>query len=205
MLIKIKRKDCLKKFHCLPVRFYNKTKEEDDIYYPNFLGSYVLTLPSKFSKVHSKLIGIELTGIAKEFNSNYFVFLGDDKKIAWPGLTFLNMFQSAQSKKEAITYLANNKVGKRFNGALQVEVSELIEFTKHLYWLNLATINVFNVYFTDTEQNLVGHICQYGNLHIETLHEKADQLLKNFLEKSMMEFSADTKCYLKYNETSTCG
>jgi hypothetical protein len=203
MLTKIKRKECLNKYHCLPVRFYNKIKEEDDIYYPNIFGSYVLTLPSKFSKVHSKLMGIELTGMAKEFNSNYLVFLGDNKKVVWPWMTFWNMYDITRSKKEAITYLVNNKVGKRFNGALQVEVSELTEFVQHLYWLNLATINCFNVYFTDPEQNFVGHICQYGNLHIDTLHGKADQQLKAFLNNSLLKFSVDTKCYSNSNELDT--
>lgn len=43
------------------------------------------------------------------------------------------------------------------------------------------------VYFTDPKHNIIGSICQYGNLHISILNIKTAQILQTYFEKSKLE------------------
>lgn len=43
------------------------------------------------------------------------------------------------------------------------------------------------VYFTDPEHNIIGSICQYGNLDISILNIKTAQILQPYFENSKLE------------------
>jgi hypothetical protein len=58
MLIKINRQTCLEKYPKFPLRWYNESTEEIEDTFPQVVSSFILTLPSKTVKGHSKLIGI---------------------------------------------------------------------------------------------------------------------------------------------------
>jgi hypothetical protein len=54
----------------------------------------------------------------------------------------------------------------------------------------------------DAGQNLVGSICQYGNLHFDTLNQKIDdQLIKALIESKFVSVE-DRKCYSSFSKTS---
>lgn len=182
MLIKIKRKDCLKQYQTFPLQSYNFDKDEEQCYFPDVFKSYILTLPSRSFKGHLKTLGIELTKLTKAFHADTLIFLGDTET-PW-------LYQDNEYKpvKEAQEYLKANKVGKRFNGALKVDTEELPIFTKHLAWLTRCNAALPYFYFTDQKQNIVGHICKYGNLHLDSLNELADKTLKSFIDRSSFEF-----------------
>lgn len=196
MLTKIKRQNCLGQYRIFPLQIYNLDKDEEEFYYPDVFKSYILTLPSKSFKGHVKTLGIELTKLTKAFNADTLIFLGDTET-PW-------LYQDNEHKpvKEAQEYLTANKVGKRFNGALQVDTTELQTFTKHVAWLTRCNAALPYFHFTDQRQNVVGSICKYGNLHLNTLDEQADKILKSFVNRSKFKFGDKNSCNNRFGKSS---
>ncbi len=153
-----------------------------------------LTLPSKSYKGHIKLLGTELVSLANRFGFDNFIFLGD-MDIAW--LRRLNTYETFH---EALQYLVDNKVSKRFNGALQVDTKETPTFIKNLAWLVRTNGILPYVHFIDPEQKFVANICQYGNLHISTKNKAVDKNFKNAIAKSSFSYLVDANCYNKFSK-----
>lgn len=197
MLTKIRRQDCLDQYQTFPLRSYNNLdKDDEEFYYPDVFRSYILTLASKSFKGHVKTLGKELAKLTKAFQSDTLIFLGDTET---PWLYQTNDYKPV---KEAQDFLVNNKIGKRFNGALQVDTAELPIFIKHLAWLTRCNAALPYFHFTDQERNIIGSICKYGNLHLDTLNEQADKTLKLFVDTSGFEYGDQNSCYNWFGKTS---
>ncbi|MGB8192289.1 MAG: hypothetical protein WCF67_10240 [Chitinophagaceae bacterium] len=195
MLLKIKRQDCLNKYPIFPLRSYDLEKDEDVSFYPKVFKSYILTLSSKSIKAHIKALGIELTGLTKAFNADVLIFLGDTET---PWLHQQNEYKPVQ---EAQQYLVANKIGKRFNGALQADTAELPVFIKHLAWLIRCNASLPYFYFTDPGNKILVTICQYGNLHLDTLNAEADKMIKAFMHSSKLQYGNNSSCYNQFGKT----
>jgi hypothetical protein len=195
MLIKINRQTCLEKYPKFPLRWYNESTEEIDHTYPQVVSSFILTLPSKTFKGHSKLIGIELTELIVALGADSLIFLGDFTT-AW-----LHQESDYPPVQEALLFLKEHNVGKKFNGALQVDKESLPVFIKHLSWLSRCNAALPYFYFTDPTQNILGLICQYGNLHINAVTKETATLLKDRIEKSKFSYSSDGKCYERFSQS----
>jgi hypothetical protein len=197
MLIKIDRQEVIDKFPNLPLRHYNPKENEDVFNYPKVFANHVLTLPSKSYKGHIKLLGTQLVSLANNLGFDNFIFLGD-KDIAW--LRRLNTHENFQ---EALQYFVDNKIGKRFNGALQVDKAEVPTFIKQLAWLVRTNGILPYVHFIDPGQNIIANICQYGNLHISTKNKMADKNFKDAIAKSPFTYLTDGSCYNKFSKSGT--
>ena len=195
MLIKIDRQEAIDKFRILPLRYYNSNEDEVVIKYPKVFANYVLTLSSKSYKGHIKLLAAELVSLANNFGFDKFIFLGDED-IPW--LRRLNTYDIFQ---EALQYLVDNKISKRFNGALQVDTTEISIFIKHLTWLVRTNGILPYVHFIDPAQTIIGSICQYGNLHISTKNKTIDKKFKNVIAKSSFIYLTDENCYNKFSKS----
>ena len=195
MLTKIKRQDCLDQYQTFPLRSYNYDEDEEEFFYPKVYKSYILTLPSKSFNGHVNALGKELARLTKAFHIDALVFLGDTET-PW-------LYQDNEYKpvKEAQEYLIAKKIGKRFNGALRVDTSELPTFTKHLSWLIRCNAALPYFHFIDEQQRVVGSICQYGNLHLDTLNEQVDKTLKLFVENSQLEYGDKNSCNNWFGKT----
>jgi hypothetical protein len=196
MLSKINRQDCLKKYPSFPLRMYDYDKDEEASFYPKVFKSYILTLTSKSFKGHIKQLGTELFKLTKQLGYDNLIFLGDTE-LAW-----LHQDNEYKSAKEAQQYLVDNKIGKRFNGALQIDNSELISFVKHLSWLTRCNASLPYVHFTDRGQNIIGNICQYGNLHLGTLNEATDKLIRAFVDESRFTHLEGNSCFNQFGKVS---
>jgi hypothetical protein len=196
MLIKINRQDCINKYPSFPLRSYDYDKDEEVFLYPNIFKSYILTLKSKSFKGHIKQLGTELFKLTKQLGYDSLTFLGDTE-LAW-----LHQDNDYKPAREAQQYLVHNKIGKRFNGALQVDNSGLVSFVKHLSWLTRCNASLPYFHFSDNGQNFIGHICKYGNLHIDTLNQAADNLIKAFIDKSNFEYLDGNNCFNQFGKTS---
>ncbi|MBG9378805.1 hypothetical protein I5907_21410 [Panacibacter sp. DH6] len=196
MLIKIDRQEAINKFPILPLRHYDRKKDEDVFKSPKVFANYVLTVPSKSYKGHQKLLGTQIAYLAKNLGSDHLVFLGDID-IAW-----LKRLDTYENFQEALQYLVGNKIGKRFNGALKVAISELPSFIKNLSWLVRTNGILPYVHFTDPGQNIVAYICQYGNVHISTRSKTADKRFKDIVSKSQFTYLTDTNCVNKFSKSS---
>lgn len=192
MLIKINRQDCLNKYPKFPLREYNYRKDEEEYFYPKIFESYILTVNSKSLKGHAKILATELSILTKDLGFDNLIFLGDTKSY-W--LTKLSIERNDYMLlKQALQYFINNKVGKKFDGALQVENRELLVFIKHFSCLVRCDASLPYFHFMDTGQNFVGSICQYGNFHLNTLNKRTDERLKKTLIKSKFKNVDGNKC-----------
>jgi hypothetical protein len=196
MLIKINRQDCLKKYPTFPLSSYDYAKDEEAFFYPKVFKSYILTLSSKTFRGHIRQLGNKLKELTEVLNFAALLFLGDTE------LPWLHQDNDYKPAKEAQQYLTENKIGKRFNGALQVDKSELPTFIKHLSWLTRCNASLPNFHFTDKGQNFIGNICKYGNLHIDTLNETTDKVLKTAIVKSDFKYLDGNHCYNQFGKTS---
>lgn len=188
MVTKIDRKTCFEIYTIFPVRIPETRTEEEKFFYPEIFNSYILTVPSKSFKGHIKILASELTKLAEALSASSLIFHGD---IETPWLNQDNNYSPA---KKAQDYLKSQKIGKRFNGALQVDYVELPTFVVHLSWLTRCNASLPYFYFTDPGQNILGQICQYGNLHLDTLNEQSDQILKYLVENNKFEFGDERSC-----------
>jgi hypothetical protein len=196
MITKIKRQDCLDQFPSFPLRTYDYDKDEEECFYPKIYKSYILTLSSKSFKAHVKALSIEVTKLIKALHTVRLIFLGDTET---PWLYQDNDYKMV---KEAQEYLAGKKIGKRFNGALLVDNLELHTFMKHLAWLIRCNAAIPYFYFIDEGQNIVGSICKYGNLHLDTLNEQTDNSIKSILDNSKFEYGDNNSCYNWFGKTN---
>ena len=194
MIIKINRQKTINKFPKLPLRHYDTQLDEDVFNNPKTFSNYVLTLPSKFLKRPNKLLGIQLVLLAKSLEFSDFTFLGDED-IPW-----LRRLHTYKEFQKDLQYLINYKIGKRFSGALQVSIREIPIFIKHL--ANLVQTNGIlpYVHFIDPEQNIIGSICQYGNVHISTMNKKSDKELKSAVAKTLFTYTIAKNCGLESTE-----
>ncbi len=195
MLTKIDRQDSITKFPMLPLRQYNPKEDEFVSLYPKTFTGYVLTLPSKSFKGQVNLLSSQIKHLAMHLKVDKLIFLGDSD-IPWR-----KQNHDFKQAKEALQYLEDNKVGKKFNGALQVDTSGLPTFVKHLAWLVRTNAILPYVYFIDPKQNIIGTICQYGNLHIWTVNRLADKLLKEAISETLFEYLTEN-CYNKFSKSS---
>lgn len=195
MIIKIDRQEAIDKFPNLPLRHYNPKEDEDVFNYPKVFANFVLTFSSKSYKGHIKLLGTELVSLANNLGYNNLIFLGDED-IAW-----LRRFNTYESFQGALQYLVDNKISKRFNGALQVDTVEIPTFIKHLAWLVHTNGILPYVHFIDPGQNIIGNICQYGNLHISTKNKTADKKFKDAIAKSSFTYLTDGNCYNRFSKS----
>jgi hypothetical protein len=195
MVIKISRQEAIDKFPNLPLRHYNPKEDEEVFNYPKVFANYVLTLPSKSYKGHIKILGTQLVSLAKELGYDNLIFLGDEDT-AW-----LRRLITHENFQEALHYLVDNKISKRFNGALQVDTAEISTFIKHLAWLVRANGILPYVHFIDPGQNIIGNICQYGNLHFSTKSKTVDKNFKNAIAKSSFIYLTDESCHNKFKKS----
>jgi hypothetical protein len=166
MLIKIDRQEAITNFPILPLRHYDKKKDEEVFNSPQVFASYILTLPSKSYRGHQKLLGAQITELVKNIGYDHLIFLGDID-IAWL---------------------------RRF------DTNELPTFLKHLSWLVRTNGVLPYVHFTDPGQNIVGEICQYGNLHISTKTKAADKRFKDIVTNSRFTYLTDKNCINKFSK-----
>lgn len=196
MLIKINRQKAINNFPTLPLRHYDQEKDEEVFSYPKVFANYVLTVPSKSYKGHIKLIATALVALMKGVGCDNLIFLGDEDT---PWLRRLNTYENF---KESLQYLVDNKIGKRFNGALQVHINEIPVFIKHLAWLVRTNGILPYVHFIDPNQNILGEICQYGNLHLSTMNKEADKYLEELISETDLELLTDKRCTNKFSKSS---
>jgi hypothetical protein len=195
MLIKIDREECLNKYPAFPQRSYNYEQDEVVYFNPEVHQSFILTFASGSFDEHSKKLGTELCKLTNKLGYDGLIFFGDTE-VAW-----LHQDNDYKPAKEAQQYLIGNRIGKQFNGAIQVDNSELLTFIKHLCWLTRCNASLPYIYFSDKEQNFIGSICQHGNVHIDTLNEDADRFLKLFIDNSGFKYLDGNNCYNQFEET----
>ena len=85
---------------------------------------------------------------------------------------------------KAVQYFEKNKLGKKFNGGVQVGISDLPEFIKHFYCITRSdsTFDVF--YFSDPAQNILGFIHYSGDVLFQILIEEFESKFVKAIKKT---------------------
>jgi hypothetical protein len=189
MLTKISRKETLENYPKFP-QSNNLTEE---FIYPKVHSTFILTLQAKSVRGHTKKLSIELKRLCKILDFSNLLFLGDTKT-AW-------LYQDNDYKpaKGAYNFLVDNNISKRFNGGLKVGWAKLDTFFYHFIWLTRSNASLPYFYFSDEKQNFLGHICQYGNLHVDILDKKITVHLNQAIAKTSFEYFKETHCYNQFS------
>ncbi|QNN44229.1 hypothetical protein [Pedobacter roseus] len=191
MIKQIKRKKCLAKYPIFPLRTYNEDIEDYDYFYPDTFSSYILILKSKSYKKLLNNLGKQLSDLCAGLKSGSLIFLGDEK-LAW-------RFREGKYKnfKKGMEYFANQGIKKTFSGGLAVGTDDMVEFVKYL--TDLTAVNGFiqYVHFINESQNIIGSICNYGDIHITTMNKDGNELLIQAVSNTKFEF-VNGKCYSQF-------
>jgi hypothetical protein len=191
MFKKINRKDCLDKYPKLP----QSDNLSEDFSFPKFFRAYILMLSSKSIKAHAKNLATEILNLIEHLSVDSLVFLGDAET---PWLYQENDYQPVKS---ALEYLSEKKVGRKFIGGFEIGITELRQFITHLFWLVRCNASFPIVHFTNKDQQFIGSICKYGNIHLFTLNKKDDGLLQEALKKSHLTILHGEKCSDQFSKT----
>jgi hypothetical protein len=182
MLTKINRDDCLKDFPDFPLRHYDEVLDDEVCYYPKVFANQWLKVASNDKNERTELLASELSKLMKLLGYSKFVFLGDTDR-CWISELSLERNDYA-ALNEAKLYLASNKVDKDFNGGVQVEVTDLPEFLRHFYCLTSCDASLPYFYFMDLNQNIIGFIHYSGEVKIDTLNKRTQQLLEDCIKET---------------------
>jgi len=191
-IIKIKRADCLASYPHFPQADY----EKEVFFYPKAVCSYTLILYSKSARRHAKNLSVELSKLIGAMGMNRLIFMGDAKR-AWRYQD--NAYPAVQ---QALAYLEENGVGKRFDGGLEVGIDQLPVFLMHLFWLVRCNAALPYFHFMDPGQRFVGHISQYGNLYISILASKLDPFFREAVEKTQFADVGNERVYSTFSRTT---
>ncbi|HUM50340.1 MAG TPA: hypothetical protein PK431_00945 [Chitinophagales bacterium] len=165
---KISRKKCLELYS-----FPQSDEINETYFYPKQIAHYVLELNVTSVSTYLKLLNKNLTKLLTQLEIEELIFLGETKT---PWLSQQNSYKPV---KEAIGFFEQNNIGNKFNGAIVVKTNSLYIFVKHLFWLTRCNAAFPLVYGTNDKQQLLIHLCKYGNLHIDIL----DKNIKSSFEK----------------------
>ena len=185
MLTKIKRQDCLDKFPKFPQREYDKSKDEEVFSYPKIHSLYWLKLESKSLRGFTKILATEITSLFKKLNIDKLIFLGDSK---YPWISKFTAERTDYNPLTiALTYFTENKIGRRFNGAIEVDSSELFVFIQHFYIMTRCDASFAYFHFMDKGQNLIGYIHYSGELRIDILNKKTNNFFLNTIRTTKFQ------------------
>ena len=173
-MTKIKREAALVQFPKFPLT----DARSDTYYYPKSFSHCTLTLESKSVRGHVTQLSVELIKLMQGLNASSLIFMGDHAG-AW-----LRQENDYKPVREAMQYFERMKIGVRFNGALKIDIPQLSEFIGPLFWLTRCNGAFPDVHFMNEQQDFLGNICKYGNLHFSTLNKKTDLLFQNAMQHS---------------------
>lgn len=184
MIKKINRKAFLQKYP----NFIQSNDYRNKYVFPETFDSYILFVEARSTVGLCNTLSKELTKLIKLLQFENVTFLGDTT-IPW-------LFSDHDYKpvKKGLEYLVNNKISKSFNGAIQVNTNDLPEFMKHLFWLVRCNGIVIYAHFSDPEFNIMGGICQYGNIHLSTLNEETDLHFNKILINTELDILTEGHC-----------
>jgi hypothetical protein len=191
-ILKLKRSDCLSRYPEFPQADY----EKEVFFYPKAIGNYTLILYSKSARGHAKNLSMELSKVIEAMGMDRLIFLGDSKR-AWRYQD--NPYPPVQ---QALAYLEDNGVGKRFDGGLEVDINQLPVFLTHFFWLVRCNAALPYFHFMDPSQRFVGHISQYGNLYISILTSELDPLFREAVGETQFADVGNERVYSTFSDTT---
>jgi hypothetical protein len=184
MIKKVSRRRFLKNYPNFPVTSPYRNK----YFFPETYNSYILYAESRSAIGLCKNISASTTALMKGMGFQEMYFLGDTTS-PW-------LFRDHDYKpvKQALEYLEQHKITRSFNGAIEVDERHLPVFLRHLFWLVRCNGVLFTPYFSDAGFNLMISMCQYGNIHVSTLNQQADESFNTSVFNTGLKFLNEERC-----------
>ncbi|MBF6640144.1 hypothetical protein IVB69_01495 [Flavobacterium sp. J49] len=124
----------------------------------------------------------EITKLYKNLSVESLIFFGDYDR-NWIS-KFTEERKDYKPLIESVDYFKEQKINKRFNGAVKVNLSELEKFIKHFFVLTRCDSDFAYYHFLDEKENLLGFIHYSGEIRFDTLNEKMDKMLLEELDNT---------------------
>jgi hypothetical protein len=125
MISRIDYHTCRQKYPCFPL----VDNQKEIFLFPNVCQTRILTISSKTAKAHAQNLSKELDRLFNLISAENIIFFGEYRR-AWRYQD--NSYPPVQ---DALGYLVQNEVPKKFDGALDVSKKDWSLFFKHLFWL----------------------------------------------------------------------
>jgi hypothetical protein len=182
---------CRQEYPCFP----SVDNQKGIFLFPKVYQTRILTISSKSAKAHAQNLSKELDRLLNLIGIENILFLGEYRS-AWRYHD--NPYPPVQ---DALGYLVQNKVTKKFDGALDVSKNEWSSFFKHLFWLVRCNAALPTIYFVDNQQTMLGSMCQYGNLHLSTLNAEAGNRFLQAIDKTSFIELIGQKCFPSFSKS----
>ncbi len=174
----IKRDIALIRFRDLPLEAQDQAADTEWIYYPPSISYHWIKLESKATNS----LPVEFYKLIQSLHIEELVILGRNNK-PWISKETRNRTDD-EGLLEAISFFNDLKMPKQFNGAVQIQTSEIPEFIPHYFTLTQGDSGFYDYYLTDINQHLLIHIHYTGRIKILTLRKKIVTRLKKAVKNS---------------------
>lgn len=186
----LSRKAAFQRFSVFPKTNLSKEKFS----FPKVVGSENLIVKAASFEENVGLMTESLNSFLKSIGCKKIWILGDAKT---PWRFQDNDFPPVSA---ALAYLKKKGVKRSFNGAICVKADQFEVFLPHLIWLTRCNAALPQFYFTSKKQNFIGHICQYGTLHIHYITSKAEKSLSAELLEAGFKSLETAECGIRFPE-----
>jgi hypothetical protein len=180
MIEKINRDICLIKYRKFPLREFEKNDEIS--FYPKIYNHYWLTLEHNSEVQLIKILSSEITKLYRNLNVENLIFFGDYNRNWISKIT--EERKDYKPLIESVNFFKEQKITKRFNGAVKVNLEELEEFIKHFYVLTKCDGDFAYYHFLDDRENILGFIHYSGEVRFDVLTQKMEKVLLEELGKT---------------------
>ena len=182
MLLKIEREVCLAKYRSFPLCPYDVNTDEEVFYFPKVINGGWYNLPTISKRLFPKLLVTELVKFIYGCRFNSLIFLSDKDS---PWITKLSASRTDYLPlTKAIEYFERNKLGEKFNGGIEVPITDLPEFINHYYCVTSCDASFHAGYFSDPLQSFIGCIHYGGEVQFATLNKKFDIVFSAAIAKT---------------------
>ena len=180
MLEKITRDICLIKYRKFPLRDFEK--DEEISFYPKIYSHNWFKVEHKSDAELIEILSAELPKLYENLNVENLIFFGDNNR-NWIS-KFTEEREDDKLLIDSVDYFNNNKVGKRFNGAVKVSRAELPEFIKHFFVLTRCDGDFAYYHFLDDKENVLGFIHYSGEIRFDILNQKTEKMFVEEIKKT---------------------
>lgn len=186
---RLKRDYCIIKFRKLPLHYIEKKSGDEHVYYPEIASWYWITLSqkTKIDKENEHLLITEICQMMALLGFDHLIFLGAINK-PWIS-TFTANRRDSKSVLKTLQYFKKNKIGRQYNGGVQIEHNFYNKFLKHYYRLTRYDAGFSDYHFCDENENIIFYIHYSGEVKVMILNEKYIEKFNQCLDQLNLSFS----------------
>ncbi len=178
MLQKIKREVCVIKYRNLPLSEYDKQSDSEIYHYPSTYSLYWI----KRTKNSSKDLLAELIKLIEKLSIRQLIFL-KETNAPWISKNARTRV-SVKKLAHAVGYFKSHKIGKHFNGGIQIATENLNQFLPHFFKLTQCDACFHDFNFMDVDQQFIFTIHYSGEVSVMIIDQRCDEEFLKFTKET---------------------